>query len=74
METLYQNLIKINNKNLKGITIDISSIYNLDFNIPSIQRLEYKDKITEIVKYQEEYFKKINVLIFRSNKYTSLFI
>ena len=57
METLYQNLIKINNNKFLG-TLDISYLYNLDFNIPSIQRLEYKDKIIEIVKYQEEYFKK----------------
>lgn len=38
--------------------ISIKDIYELDIKIPSVQRLEYKNKIKEIQEYQESYFKK----------------
>ena len=46
-----------NNKKYLGY-IDITDLYNLEINIPTIQRLSYEDKIKDIVLYQEEYFKK----------------
>ena len=36
----------------------VKDIYNIDIKIPSIQRLEYQNKIKEITDYQENYFKK----------------
>lgn len=54
---IYENLLKINENKFIGF-LDITDISNLNLNIPSIQRLEYKEKINDIVSYQEDYFKK----------------
>lgn len=50
-------ILKINTNKYLG-SIDISEIAKLELHIPSVQRLEYKDKIIDIVNYQEEYFKE----------------
>ena len=50
-------ILKINENKYLG-SIDISEIAKLELHIPSVQRLEYKDKIIDIVNYQEEYFKE----------------
>lgn len=52
-----KNLYTITSNKYIG-TYDISFISKLELHIPSVQRLEYKDKIKDIVSYQEEYFKK----------------
>lgn len=53
----FQTLLQVNPNKFLGY-LDISEIAKLELHIPSIQRLEYKDKLAEIVNYQEEYFKK----------------
>ncbi len=73
----FSNLIKINESKYLGC-LDITELVKLEFHIPSIQRLEYKDKIKEIVEYQENYFKEkkcfnflgvINICILQDKMY-----
>ena len=68
-EKFHQKIV--NNNTIIG-TIKSSELFNINIEIPNIQRILDKDKVNDILKYYINNFKPRDIQCFRCYKYTLL--